>query len=175
MATNWRGRGSSASRSGYGAYSYFGTKSGAKKWGKSGTSSKRHGTSTTGIGGSTPTGYRNVCNSLQRKMDSFKTLYNQAKGPARYTRPTPAILNSFCNWINKGSIVQTVSSAKVARWARLANKNFNSRSPTTASCKTVLCAKFGKTTIKAVARTKTGQFMVVTTPTWHGKSFKFPH
>jgi hypothetical protein len=111
---------------------------------------------------------------LQRKLDSFKTLFNQTKGPAKFTRPTPATINSFCNWVNKGAVVQTVSPGTIARWARLANQNFNTQNPTPSACKTVLCGKFGRTTIKAVARTKSGQFMVATSPTWKGKSFKFP-
>ena len=40
--------------------------------------------------------------------------------------------------------------------------------------KNILSAKFGKTTIKAVARTKTGSFMVATSPTCKGRSFSFP-
>ena len=67
-----------------------------------------------------------------------------------------------------------VTAAQVARWAKTTNKNFNTRTPTPTACKNVLCAKFGKNNIKAVARTKSGSFMVATPPGVHGKCFCFP-
>ncbi len=120
------------------------------------------------------TNYRGVCNTIQSKISSFKTLYGQTKGPGKCGLPSPATLNTFTNWVNKGAVVQTCSGAQVARWAKSANKNFSARNPSTTSCKNVLSAKFGKATIKAVARTKTGSFMVVTTPTCKGRMFTFP-
>ncbi len=133
------------------------------------------------LGGSTisgkvkPTGYKGCCNCFTGKVQSFKTLITQTTGTSgRFTRPTPAVLNTFANWINKGAIVQTVSKAQVSRWAKSTNKNFNSRNCTPTSCKTILCAKFGKSAIKAVARTKTGSFMVVTPPLVKGRNFCFP-
>ncbi len=71
-------------------------------------------------------------------------------------------------------MVHTVTTAQVAQWAKAARKNFNTRTPTPTTCKSVLWAKFGKSTIKAVARTKTGSFMVATTPVVNGKPFWFP-
>jgi hypothetical protein len=101
-------------------------------------------------------------------------LWNQAKGPASSNSPTPTTLNSFCNWINKGAVIQTCTSAQVARWARSCNKNFNPKNPSPTACKTVLTAKFGKSAIKAVSWTKSGAFMVATTPTVNGRVFNFP-
>ena len=112
--------------------------------------------------------------TLAWKINSFKTLYNQTHGPARYTRPSTTILNNFANWVDKGAIIQTCTSAQVAKWARNTNINYNTRSPSVTACKNILGSKFGKTTIKAVARTKTGSFMVATAPTWKGKAFYFP-
>jgi hypothetical protein len=117
-------------------------------------------------------GYKTVCNQLQNKINSFKTLINQTKGtPSKL--PSPSTLNNMCNWINKGAIVQTCSPTQVARWARTTNKNFNTHNPSPTACKSVLCAKFGKSTIKAVAKGK-GGFIVATTPTKNGRSFCFP-
>lgn len=121
-----------------------------------------------------PPKYKGVCDTFNWKINSFRTLYNQARGPAKYTRPTPATLNTFANWINKGNIIQTCTPNQVAKWARLKNVNFNPRTGTSTTCKNVLYKKFGKTTIKAVARTKTGSYMVVTPPMWKGKPFCFP-
>ena len=121
-----------------------------------------------------PTGYKNCCNTFANKIQSYKMLMNQTTGAARCGRPTPATLNTFANWINKGAIVQTVSTAQVSRWAKNANKNFNTKMPTPASCRNVLSAKFGKTVIKAVARTKSGSFMVACAPTCKGKKFCMP-
>ena len=101
-------------------------------------------------------------------------LMNQTTGSAKCSRPTPTTLNSFANWINKGAVVQTCTKAQVSRWAKSENKNWKSRSASPTSCKTVLSAKFGKSTIKAVFCTKTGSFMVVTSPTCNGKKVCFP-
>lgn len=120
------------------------------------------------------TNYKGVCNTIQSKINSFKTLYSQTKGPGKFACPSPMTLNSFTNWVNKGAVIQTCSPTQVARWAKSANKNFNTSDPNPTSCKNILSAKFGKTTIKAVARTKTGSFMVATSPTCNGRSFSFP-
>ncbi len=130
----------------------------------------KSGTSTTNV----PTGYKSCSGTFANKIQSFKTLFNQTKGTAKHARPTPTTLNSFANWINKGAVVQTCTSAQVARWAKNTNKNFNTRSATPTACKTVLCAKFGKSTIKAVCKSKTGSFLVATAPVMKGRTFNFP-
>ncbi len=121
-----------------------------------------------------PSSHRTVSKSFQNKIDSYKMLYKQTCGTAKHHRPSPTVLNTFANWINKGAVVQNVTCAQVAKWARADKKNFNSRNPTVASCKNVLSSRFGKTTIKCCARTKTGGFMIATSPTWKGKAFTFP-
>ena len=125
---------------------------------------------TTGV----PPTYKTCSYSLETKMNSYRTLYNQTRGPAKYDRPTPATLNTFANWVNKGAIIHTVTPTQVARWSKTTRKYFNTRTPTPTSCKNVLWAKFGKNAIKAVARSKSGSFMVATTPTISGKPFNFP-
>ena len=159
-------------RSGYRAGRYPYSTQGLSTWGTAsrGTKSRKSG-STTGVTSS----YKNVSQSFQWKIESYRTLVNQTRGPAKFGRPSTLTLNSFANWVNKGAVVQTVSCAQVAKWARSNNQNFSSRKPTVASCKNVLARKFGKATIKACARSKSGSFMVVTSPTWKGKPFKFPH
>ena len=170
---NNRGRMGSGSGSSFGGYSGYstGTTGGYGRTAAGRTTSKRR-TSGSTAGGATA--YRTVGSTFQNKINSFKTLYSQTQGPAKHGRPSPTTLNSFANWINKGAIVQTVSSAQVARWAKQANKNFNSRKPSLTACKNVLCGKFGKGAIKAVAMTKSGSFMVATPPTHKGRSFNFP-
>ena len=121
-----------------------------------------------------PTGYKSCCNTFATKIQSYKMLMNQTTGPAKCGRPTPATLNTFANWVNKGAVIQTVSTSQLSRWAKTANKNFNIKTPTSAACKNVLWAKFGKTAIKAVARTKSGSFMVACAPTVKGKRFCLP-
>ncbi len=118
--------------------------------------------------------YRACSTTFQSKIHSFKTLFNQTCGAAKRSRPSTAVLNSFANWINKGAIVQTCTNAQVSRWARACKKHFNTRTGTPTTCRNILTKAFGKNTIKAVARTKTGSFMVATTPTWKGKPFCFP-
>lgn len=118
--------------------------------------------------------YRACSNTFQSKIHSFKTLFNQTCGAAKGPRPTTTVLNSFANWINKGAIVQTCTGAQVSRWARECKKNYNTRTGTPTTCRNILTSAFGKNTIKAVARTKTGSYMVATMPTWKGKPFSFP-
>ena len=163
MVTRMRGR--SGSHPNYGRAGY------TANWGKTGTGYKRTGKTAMPA---VPPQYRTVYNTFQCKINSYKTLYNQTRGPAKYTRPTPTVLNTFANWINKGAIIQTCTKAQVGRWARTTNKRFDPRNATPTTCKNVLGAKFGKTNIKAVARTKSGSFMVATTPTLHGRTFWFP-
>jgi len=166
-------------RAGYrttgGNYGYSGGTRNSSRTGFGRTvSSTPRTTGAASVTGNVPAPYRMVCNSFANKIASFKTLVNQTQGPAKFGRPTPATLNSFANWINKGAIVQTCTPAQVARWARNTNCSFNPRSATTSTCRTVLNAKFGKNCIKAVARTKNGQFMVCTSPTCNGRPFCFP-
>ena len=89
-----------------------------------------------------------------------------------------ALGDSVDSWskvgVNKGAVIQMCTPAQVSRWAKLTNQNFTSRTANPTSCKSVLCAKFGKSTIKAVARTKSGSFMVATSPVSNGKKFCFP-
>jgi hypothetical protein len=118
--------------------------------------------------------YRNVSTCLAEKIASYKTLYAQTQGPGKFGRPSPAILNTFAKWIDKGAIIQTVSTTQLSRWAQLSRRPFNSRNPSVSACKTVLAAKFGKNLIKAVARAKNGAFLVATPAHWQGKPFHFP-
>lgn len=168
MATTYTGRGGST----YGmsrTYPYNTPHSGSDAWARTGRKTKRTYSATT-----TPPQYKSCNQMFAWKINSYKTLYNQTRGPAKFTRPTPTILNNFANWINKGAIVHTVSCAQVAKWARTTKWNFNTRNPSTTACKNVLAWKFGKQTVKAVARTKSGSYMVATSPTWKGKPFAFP-
>lgn len=178
MATTIKGRGGTRTRSNYGNYSNHTYGSGNRNWGTTGHTSRTNPnrktnkrTNTVGVAN----GYKNCWTDFERKINSYKTLWNQTKGAAKWTRPTPTTLNSFANWINKGAIVQTCTSAQVNRWARATNKNYNNkRNPSPTICKNILTKKFGKSAIKAVARTKSGSWMVATTPTLKGKSFCFP-
>ena len=177
MATNVRGRSGARPRSTSGSSRYYSTRPSSAGWGRTRTANKRGSTerargnvATTGV----PTEYKTCYNEFVTKISSYKMLYNQTRGPARYTRPSPTTLNSFANWINNGAVIQTVSAAQVSRWAKTTTKNFNTRTAGPTVCKDVLWAKFGKNTIKAVARTKTGSFMVATSPTVNGRPFSFP-
>ena len=175
MATQYKG---SHSRPNYGTYSGYTYGSGLGGWGHTGGGSKKStGRKSNKKSGNSSTGtsaYKSCCNTFENKINSYKTLCAQARGPASAGRPTPTTLNSFANLINKGAIVQTVSKAQVSRWARTTNKNFNPQNPSPTACKTVLAAKFGRSCIKAVAKTKSGSFMVATTPTVNGRTFCFP-
>ena len=167
MATNVRGR--SGSRSTGGSYNY-------DTWGP-GTSGKTNPHQKTKRSTAThtpPPKWRQVCDNFAGKVSSYKTLYNQTYGTAQFTRPTPQTLNTFANWVNKGAVIQTCTTAQLTKWAHTTNVKFNNRQATTTSCRNVLNKKWGKNTIKAIARSKSGTYMVATSPTWKGKNFCFP-
>lgn len=167
-------RGRSGLRSAQGIWG-FSTSSGAQSYGRSRSSGKRNSrTNKSSTTKTVPASYKSVNNAFQGKMNSYKTLYNQTWGPAKFSRPSTSVLNTFSNWVNKGAVIQICTCAQLSRWARTTNKAFNSRNATPAACKNVLNAKFGKSTIKAVARTKTGGFMVATSPVVQGRTFCFP-
>ena len=175
--TTTRGR-SNRTRPTYGSWAGFSFGASPSSNGSNGSATKRYARTTVrksaGASAGT-TAYKSCCNTFERKIQSYKTLCAQAQGTSgAYNRPTPGTLNTFANWINKGAIVQTCSPAQVARWARAANKSFNPHNPTPTACKTVLTKKFGRSTIKAVARCANGAFLVATTPTVNGRTFNFP-
>ncbi len=117
------------------------------------------------------TTYASVRSNLQNKANYFKTLANQTTGSKTSQRPSPTQLNSFSKWIDKGAVLQSVSNTQLSRWAGKTAKN---KSWSVASAKSTLAKQFGKTSIKAVAYNKTGGFIVATSPTRNGKSFRFP-
>ncbi len=141
-------------------------------WGNTGSTSYAGSKGPTGYKGKAASGYNNMSWTCSQKIQSWKYIYNQTCGTAKCPRPTPAQLNTLANWVNKGAIVHNVPAAAVNKWANITTRTFNRTSPT--SCKNVLAAKFGKTVIKAVCRSKTGSFMVATSPTCKGKPFCFP-
>lgn len=149
--------------------------SGGSNWGTaSRTTSGRHGTSRkTSTTTSCAPGYSNVFQNFQTKMNSYRTLANQTRGTSKGSRPSPATLKSFGTWIEKGANIQTVTTAQLKRWCGKTNSyKWNWTSPT--STKSFLWSKFGKGCIKAVAKGKTGSFIVATASNWKGKNFNFP-
>lgn len=120
-------------------------------------------------------GFKNCNTSFSNKIQSFKTLCTQTTGPGKSSRPSPATLNTLANWINKGAVIQTVTTAQIKRWAKATRQNVSSnQTPSTQTCKNVLSSKFGKSTIKAVTPNKSGSFLVATAPIVNGKKFAIP-
>ena len=117
------------------------------------------------------TGYSTSYRNCEQKIQSWRTVYNQTWGPAKFQRPSPTTLRTFTNWINKGANVYTVTPTQLNKWAGASSKNYDWTKPT--QCKSFLTKKYGKTTIKAVARSKNGSYMVACTPP-KGKQFNFP-
>ncbi|MCH7720743.1 MAG: hypothetical protein IH988_07100 [Planctomycetes bacterium] len=140
-----------------------------KSWRNASTATSTTGTNATGGGLSCAPGYRNVFNDFGNKITGYRMLTSQMTGPASFKRPTAATLNSFAKWIDKGAIVNKITSAQICKWT-----NTNKKFASAATVKNVLCGKWGKTMIKAVVCDKAGNFLVATNPTFKGKSFKFP-
>jgi len=166
-STTNRGRGNTA-RSKYGTSGtgsawgrYFGS------YGATGTSNPRTNRRT---GATHASGrYTNLRNTFEQKIASFRTLCTQTQG-AGNPKPTPATLNTFANWINKGAVVHNVSATQIAKWTHANRTNFN----TATNAKNALWKRFGKTAIKAVSIGKGNNFIVACAPTVNGKPFKFP-
>lgn len=121
--------------------------------------------------------YSTVRCNLERKLNSYRTLYAQTQGRAPYGRPTPTVLNSFTKWIDKGAILHRVSPTQIYRWAKTCKKwkYSTSKFDTPTAAKNVLKTKYGTTFIKGVTKDKQGWFLVATPPMWHGRPFnKFP-
>lgn len=140
-------------------------------WGKSFRSAST-GTSSTGVQGKGTNcahGYGNINDMFETKVKCFRMLCDQTRGTAKGTRPTPAHLKTFANWVNKGANVYKVTNTQINKWCNT-NQSFKS----TTSAKNILCKKFGKSTIKAVAPCKSGGFIVATAATVRGKCFNFP-
>ena len=111
--------------------------------------------------------YAGVRTTFENKMNAYKALCTQTTGSTSKFRPTPAQLNSFARWVDKGAIIQTVSNTQLNRWSG------SPKTWTPGTVRTCLSKKFGKTCIKAVAYNKTGGFIVATSPTRKGRNFKF--
>lgn len=153
----------------------FGSVSGS--WSGSTSRGRKTSTSTRTSGGTNfAPGYSNVAGSFQNKINSYKTLVSQAKGPASYGRPSTTTLNSFANWVNKGANIFTVSTAQLTRWCgKTKAQNQYNNFASINSCKNFLSTKFGRSTIKAVARTKSGSWMIAAAPIVKGRPFHMPH
>ncbi len=147
------------------SYGNYGYGSGSSSWGR--PSATRSGRSGASSGGSS--NYRTICANFEQKINSYKTLCNQATGPANASRPSPTTLNSFAKLINKGAVIQCVSPSQVTRWSG-SNRRVNSAT----TAKNVLSQRFGRSCIKAVTCDKSGGFLVATAATRNGKTFKFP-
>jgi hypothetical protein len=117
--------------------------------------------------GNKKTTYSAVRNTIQTKMNCYRTLWNQTTGSSSSYRPTPAQINSLTKWVEKGARIQNVTYTQLNRWAGTPQRNW-----TVGAAKSTLTNKFGKSCIKAVAWNKSGGFIVATTPTRQGKSFK---
>jgi hypothetical protein len=114
------------------------------------------------------TTYTGVRTKFQIKMNAYRTLCNQTTGGVSAHRPTPTQLSTFSKWVDKGAVIHSVTPTQLGRWSGQQQKTW-----TPGTVKTTLTQKFGKTYIKAVAYDKTGGFIVATSPTRGGKTFKF--
>jgi len=137
------------------------TRSAASSGSRTGASQATRSTRTSG------STYTTVRNQLDKQIDSLRTLKAQTQGPAGKGRPTPATINKFANVVTGGGIVRqatTQAIQRTARWTKPCN------SATTAL--KALRSKFGAT-IKAVAPSKNGGWLIAASPTWKGRPFSF--
>lgn len=152
--------------------------SGTSGWG---STSRSTGTRSTGSrsagfsfgissGRSSGTGYAPIKQEFEQKIQSFRQLKAQIDGRATGSRPTPTTLTRWANFVNQGAVVFQVSGARLCR-ATNADQQFTTA---TSACR-ALQGKFGKTTIKGVIQSKTGQWLVAAEPRRSdGRPFRFP-
>lgn len=145
----------------------------SKRYATGRKSTAKCGRRTTTIGGSRglaiPRGYQQINGTFACKIRSYRTLWEQTKGAARKTRPTPATLKTFSHWIDKGANVWRITNVQINKWCKT-----NQTYKTTSAAKMALCHMFGKATIKAVCGAKSGGYIVATAPMCKGKPFEFP-
>lgn len=141
------------------------------RWGKSfrSASASKSTSGANSTGTTCARGYGNINSSFEHKVRCFRMLSEQTCGPAKGTRPSPAHLKTFANWVNKGANICKVSNAQINKWCNT-KQSFNSIT----GAKNILCKKFGKSTIKAIAPSKSGGFIVATAAMVRGKTFNFP-
>ena len=121
-------------------------------------------------GRSSGTGYAPIKQQFEEKIQSFRQLKAQIDGRATTSRPTPTTLTRWANFVNQGAVVFQVSGARLCR-ATNADQQFTTA---TSACR-ALQGKFGKTTIKGVIQSKTGQWLVAAEPRQSdGRPFRFP-
>lgn len=121
-------------------------------------------------GSSSGTGYAPIKQQFEEKIQSFRQLKAQIDGRATGSRPTPTTLTRWANFVNQGAVVFQVSGARLCR-ATNADQQFTTA---TSACR-ALQGKFGKTTIKGVIQSKTGQWLVAAEPRCSdGRPFRFP-
>lgn len=112
--------------------------------------------------------FSTVRNCFKNKINAYQTLYAQTSSGSHKQGPTPAQLNTFGRWIEKGAQLQKVTPTQLNRWAGTSRRNW-----TPNSAKNCLASKWGKSCIKAVTNNKTGGFLVATSSTRKGKPFRF--
>ncbi len=116
------------------------------------------------------TGYAPIKQEFEQKIQSFRQLKAQTEGRANTSRPTPTTLTRWANFVNQGAVVFQVSGARLCR-ATNADQQFTTA---TSACR-ALQGKYGKTTIKGVIQSKTGQWLVAAEPRQSdGRPFRFP-
>lgn len=171
----------SGRRSGGGSSSYYGTRSsygtrggtssGRGGWGGTSSTGGTGGTgwNRTGTGHSTssysPTQFTNVCNTMQQRMGSYRTLYTQCKGPGKVTSFSPTTANKWIKFINSGALVYKFTNIECARWF---GSQFNHTTPSSAY--RIMRQRFGSG-IKAVTRGKGNCWLVAATQSVTARQF----
>ena len=113
------------------------------------------------------TNYTSVRNNFSQRINAYRTLLGQTSGGTPKFRPTPAQLKTFAKWVEKGATLHYVTNAQLNRWAG------TSRNWTLSTAKNTLTTRYGRSSIKAVAYNKSGGFLVATSSTYRGRSFRF--
>ena len=113
--------------------------------------------------------YTMVRSNLQNKINAYRYLFDQCKTTGPY-KPSPAVINKFANWVNKGAMLHKVSGASIAKWCKDHKPTYTMSWATKG-----LKSKYG-VAIKGLYPTGNGKwYMVATNPTFKGKPFRFPN
>ena len=118
------------------------------------------------------TSYSPIRKQIEQKIRSFQVLKAQTEGRATSASPSASTLNRWANLVAKGAIVHVLAGSRIARLTRQPKSQPCSSAM---SCQRALQRKYGKTAIKSVVQSKTGQFLVATAPKQNnGRPFSFP-
>lgn len=101
-----------------------------------------------------PTKFNTICDEIQQKIGSYKTIYSQCQGSGKVTAFSPTTVNKWIKFVNNGICVYKFDNSM---FSRCFGSQYNNCTPMTAT--RMMQRKYGAG-IKAVTRGKGNCWLV---------------